>query len=683
MELLETPQREKRVTTWRRHRESPRRDWGEVATWLLAALLVVYLGLKHGGYDPIPRDQLGIAIWWAVLVGVAVEALPVPGRTRASLAALLLLGGFTAWTALSLGWTESSERTATELARVTTYLGVFVLGICLVTRRRGAARHVLGGVTFGLALLAALGVLSRLHPAWFPVNELGKVLPGIEIQRRLDYPLGYSSAVGALAGMTLPLLLAATAWPRTLVAQALSAAAIPIAGLTLYLATSGTGAAVAGTAMLALLLLSPDRLPKLLTLAVGTGGGAVLAAAVASRDELARGLPTSAAESQGTEVLWIAIAVCAAVALAQVLISLAVRRIDRPSMLGIGRREALIATAVALAVALPVALAAGAPHEISHRWEVFKGRGNGPGDEPSGPSSILDFHGAGRYQFWQAAVDASETASWKGLGPGTFEFWWVQHGSYSGYVRNAHSLYLENLAELGIPGLLLIAGFVFSVLGIGATRSLRGPPDERLPLAAATAGAAGFAMAAALDWVWQLGALPVAFMLLSAVAVSGFSLREPRSGRNRRRRRTNRRHFNLAQRLAVVAVAIAAIATIWPPLHAATEMRRSWIDASKGDLAAALDRAQSAADAEPDAALPRLQEALVLERQGNLVAAAAAAKVATDKEAANWRTWLILARLEAERDRIDPALRAFARAHDLNPTYGLLKAPALGHLGAR
>jgi len=674
MGVVETPQRADRAPERRYRRESSRRDWGEIATWLLAAILVVYLGLKHGGYDPIPRDQVGIAVWWGLLLGVGVEALPVPGRTRAGLVALGLLAGFAAWTALSLGWSESNERTATELARVVTYLGVLALGISMATRRRGAARHVLGGVTFGLALLAALGVLSRLHMAWFPANELGKVLPGIEIERRLGYPLGYSSAMGALAGMTLPLLVAATSWPRRLAVQALAAAAIPIAGLTLYLATSGTGAAVAGAALLAFFLLSPDRLPKLLTLAIGTGGGAILAAVLHSRDALSRGLPTPAAEHQGTEVLWIALAVCAGVALTQVLIGLALRRLDRPSLLGIQRREALIATAVVLAFAIPVAIAAGAPHELSHRWEVFKGRGNGPGKEPSGASSILDFHGSGRYQFWESAVDASKTATWKGIGPGTFEFWWLQNGSYRGYVRNAHSLYLENLAELGIPGLLLIAGFVFSVIGIGAARSLRAPPDERLPLAAATAGAAGFAMAAALDWVWQLGALPVAFMLLAAVAVSGFSLREPRSGHNRRRRRRRQRNRNWTQRVAVALVAAVAIFAIWRPLQEATAIRQSWTDAANGDLTGALDHARDAADAQPDAALPHLQEALIFEQRGRLPAAAAAAKVATDKESANWRNWLVLARIEAERGRVGPALRAFSHAQGLNAMSGLLKA---------
>ncbi len=468
-----------------------------------------------------------------------------------------------------------------------------MLGVCLATRRRAGARQVLGGVTFGLGLIAALAVLSRLHMAWFPPNELGKVLPGIEIERRLAYPLNYSSAMGALAGMTLPLLLAATASARTIVVQTLAAAAIPLAGLTLYLSTSGTGAAVAVVAMAAFLALSPDRLPKLLTLAAGTGGAVLLALAVHSREALARGLPTPAAEQQGTEVIWIALAVCAAVALLQAGLSLTTRNLGRPGLLQIDRRQALIATAAVLVVALPASLAAGAPHEISHRWEVFKSRGGDTSAGPSSPSSILNFHGAGRYQFWESAVEASETAPWKGIGPGTFEFWWGRHASYPGYVRTAHSLYLENLAELGIPGLLLIGGFVFAVLGIGAARALRAPPDERLLLAAATAGAAGFAMAAALDWVWQLAALAAAFMLLAAVAVSGYSLPDP----TRRRRRSQRKHRNRWIRVGAVVACVPALLVIWFPLRGATALQQSQVDAGHGDLAAALQQARDAAGA--------------------------------------------------------------------------------------
>ncbi len=648
-------------------------DWGGVATWLLAAVLVVYLALENGGYDPIPRDQLGVAVWWALLLGVAVEALPVPGRTRAALVALGLLLGFAAWTALSMGWTQSEERTATELARVATYLGVFALGICLVTRRRAGGRALLNGVTFGLALVAALAVLSRLHMAWFPPNELGKALPGIDIERRLSYPLGYSSAMGALAGITLPLLLAATASARTIAAQALAAAAFPLAGLALYLSTSGTGAAVAAAAMLAFLALSPDRLPKLLTLAAGAGGAALLALAVHSREALARGLPTPAAEQQGTEVIWIALAVCAGVALVQIGIGLAVRHVRRPRWLQVSRGQALVATAAVVVVAIPISIGAGLPHEISHRWEVFKSHGGGARAAPSSPASIFNSTSSGRYQFWEAAVDASETAPWKGIGPGTFEFWWAQHGSYAGFVRNAHSLYLEGFAELGIPGLVLIGGFVLAVLGTGAVRALRAPPEQRLLLAAATAGAAGFAMAAALDWVWQLGALAVAFVLLAAVAVSGYSLPEPRRNRHRRKRKRKRRNRSRLQRAAVAAVAVVALVAIWFPLRGATALRQSQLDAARGDLPAALQQARDAADAQPDAASPLLQEALILEQQGKLRAAAAAAAAATRKESADWRTWLVLARIEAERGRVASSLRAYGRARARNPNYILFR----------
>ena len=59
------------------------------------------------------------------------------------------------------------------------------------------------------------------------------------------------------------------------------------------------------------------------------------------------------------------------------------------------------------------------------------------------------------------------------------------------------------------------------------------------------------------------------------------------------------------------------------------------------------------------------------EQIGELGDAAAAARAATEREATNWRTWLVLSRIEAERGRAAAAVRAFRRARSLNPHFSL------------
>src|SRR5436305_1864234 len=132
------------------------------AAWLVPAILIVYLALSDGGYGIVERSEVGIAVWWIVLVGTLVGVLPVAGGTRGGRVMLVLLGAFAAWTALAMTWTESQERTSIEVARVATYLGVFALA--LAVQGRGRWRHLLNGVTVGVAVVCGIAVLSRLEP---------------------------------------------------------------------------------------------------------------------------------------------------------------------------------------------------------------------------------------------------------------------------------------------------------------------------------------------------------------------------------------------------------------------------------------------------------------------------------------------------------------------------------------
>jgi len=358
--------------------------------------------------------------------------------------------------------------------------------------------------------------------------------------------------------------------------------------------------------------------------------------------------------------------VCLAAGLLQVAITYARRRLW-PRWLNISRRRAQMATAIAVLIALPVAIGAGLPGELGESWESFKSQ-EGSDAAASSSATIIDFNSSGRYQFWESAAEASATATFTGIGPGAFEFWWSRNGSYAGFVRDAHSLYMESLAELGVTGLALIAGFVLFMLCAGAIRSYTAPRERRLVLAAATASCAAFAFGAALDWIWEIAVLPMAFMLLAAVAVAGFSRRD----RGKYRRRKRQKNLNRLQRAAVAVVAVAALGITWHELRGATALEESRIRYANGDLPGALEKARKAKDIQGYAASPRIQEALVLERQERFARAARAAREAAERERTNWRNWLTLARIEARAGRLPQALAAYRRAKELNPRSGQL-----------
>jgi cytochrome c-type biogenesis protein CcmH/NrfG len=57
----------------------------------------------------------------------------------------------------------------------------------------------------------------------------------------------------------------------------------------------------------------------------------------------------------------------------------------------------------------------------------------------------------------------------------------------------------------------------------------------------------------------------------------------------------------------------------------------------------------------------------LLEQAGDLNAAAVAARRSTQAERDNWRTWLVLSRIEAERGHGKASVAAYRMARSLNP----------------
>jgi hypothetical protein len=653
------------LTPW--SRITARVDVRAAAVWLLAGGLVLYLAVDGGGYDLIVRNQAGVVVWWMVIVGAAAGVLPVGRLGSLAWAGLALFGAFAIWTALASTWSISSERSLQELSRVACYLGVLILALAVHRDRESAMRHTIAAVGSAVAVVAGLAVLSRLRPDMFAGSgQTAAFLAGTH--GRLAWPLNYWNGLAALMALGLPLLLAIATSARTLRSQALAAGAIPLTALCAYLTFSRGGALAAGAAVIVFVALAADRIPKLATMLVTAAGSAVLIAGAVHRDAIEKGLTNATAHDQGSTLLVAVVLVCVGVTVVQVGIGLAACHGTPPRMLQISPRTARIVLIAGLVAALAIALAAGAPSRLSHAWTDFK-KPVATGLHTNSLGRFGVVNGNGRYQLWQVAGHVAGLHPARGSGPGTFQLLYQPRAPTADHVINAHSLYLETLDETGAVGLALLVGFFVVVIAAGIATIVRSRHETRTQAAGVIAAVVAFLFSAAVDWVWQIPALPVAVLLLSA-AVLVPSRRAGLGGEERRRAGIGA----IAVRVGMVVVGLLCLVAIGVPLATTNDVRQSQAAAAAGNTTLALADAVKAARVEPGASSPWLQEALVLEAQGKVPAAAAAAQRAIDNEPANWQNWLVLSRIDAERGDATGSVAAYRRARELYPR-SLLFAP--------
>jgi hypothetical protein len=277
--------------------------------------------------------------------------------------------------------------------------------------------------------------------------------------------------------------------------------------------------------------------------------------------------------------------------------------------------------------------------------------------------------GSGRWQFWGAALDEFSHHPITGAGAGSYEPWWAQHGSIDMFVRNAHSLWLETLGELGLIGVLLVVGPFALGIGAGVARLRRTSGRERTTIASLVAVVVGFALGAAIDWVWQLPAVTALSMLALGLLAGPATL----VGTPTRPGRPPSLRLGLRATLVLAAVAVVCAQAI--PFLATHEVTASQGAASTGDLSAAAERAQAAVAIQPWATSPRLQLALVHEEQGRIDVARRDIGEASRRDDQDWRLQVVAARLAVKAGDIPAARRYLARARALNPRSHLLSSP--------
>ena len=431
-------------------------------------VLIPALGSVQGGFQPDTWVWAGAIAAWACALAVVVTADAGALRTAWPWAAAS--GALLLWTLASAIWSVHAAQSVLEARRTLLYAAV-VLALTMLARR-DASRFLVPTTHAAISLLLVYALARYLLGARH-YDEFELYV--------LNQPFGYANAVGIVAALGILLSLGLVAASMQTELRAAAAATVPLLAAALVFSQSTASYLALAIGVAVMVLLSPAVFRVL-------AAGAIVAPAVAVAAAFAfysRRADMAQPRLSGA-VLVLLLLACAGLA------AVAVARIRLPDTQAHSRtiRRVVLTAVVVLAL------------------------GGGAAVARSGASEprVSYFHVAWHDQVLQHPL--------LGTGAGTFGHYWQQSGKLLdfGGALDAHSLYLETLAELGPVGLLLLAVMLLA--------PLRGVVRHRFaPHVPAAAGAyAAFLVHAGLDWDWEMPAIVVA-ALCCAAAVATAELR--------------------------------------------------------------------------------------------------------------------------------------------------------------
>jgi len=481
--------------------------WG--ALMLLPGALAVFLAFNAGGFFPVAPAFAAVLL--ALLLGaVLVFGDRRAGASRPLLCVAGLLGAYSLWVLISVLWSDAPWRALREFDLALLYvLGLVCFGLTVNTEERW--RWLMRGLVLGATVVCVGAFLSRVLPRVWPIS------PALDTVT-LGYPLTYPNAMGLFAAIGLIVGLAVASSPlESRTAKALSALTLPLLGATLMLTVSrgGIGAGIIG--LIAYLVLGRSR-SLLGALLASAAPVAIAVHSVYSATHLAQpvqGSPVAAAE--GHHVLLVVSLCCVAAGALRWLVGTFEGRRLAQGPRHFSRRVAGTAWVGAALVCLVGLLALNVWGFAAHQYHQFV-RGNVLPTHALVRDRLTDVGADQRIDYWRVALKSFAGSPVHGTGAGTYELSWEKRRPPSGtQVLDAHSLYFENLSELGIAGLaLLVLGLLGALASIAM--HLRGP--LRSVYAAAFAVTCAWVIEAAFDWQWEMPAvtLPVLILIGSALA---------------------------------------------------------------------------------------------------------------------------------------------------------------------
>jgi O-antigen ligase len=255
---------------------------------------------------------------------------------------------------------------------------------------------------------------------------------------------------------------------------------------------------------------------------------------------------------------------------------------------------------------------------------------------------LLSLSGQNRAEYWDVAFDDYGAHPLLGSGAGTYDLYWTRDRPFGVGARDAHSLYVEALAELGPVGLaLLLAALAAPFFAL--------PRVRHRWYAAPLAGAyAAFLVHAGVDWDWELPTVTIAALACAAALATSSA-------------------ESVVVRTAVrTAAAVAAAALVLVAL--ALQVGNNALAASQAALRSgnhdeAVTEAARASRWAPWTAQAWQVRSDAERALGDRGSALRSSRRAVRRDPDDWTGWYRLARLASGDERVDAA----ARVRELNP----------------
>jgi O-Antigen ligase/Tetratricopeptide repeat len=598
---------------------------------LFGFLVVALLAASDGGYWPTAWSWAALALSWLAL-------LPLILRDRirigyAERAFVLLFAAFLAWILISLFWTSSLGRTVLEAERALAYVTAIFAGLLLVRTR--AYHALLGGTWAAICLVSMYALATRLFP-----ERLGVFDPIAGY--RLSEPLGYWNALAIFAGIGSLLALGFAARSGSAVMRALGSASLLVLLPTVYFTFSRGAWIAVGVGLASAVAFDPRRL-QLVTTALALAAAPALGLALAYRsDGLTHVTASLAAASREGHRLALALV---ALGVLNGLLAVGLKEAaERLSFSPAARRAygaALVL--VVLAALTAVFVRYGSPPTLAERAYDTLAKPT-PSNSGDLNERLFTLSSRGRVLTWKAAWSDFEDNRLLGSGAGTYELYWAAHRSSPVKVRDAHSLYVETLAELGPIGLVFLAGGLL----VPVAAAVRARMRSLVP--AALGAYVAFLIHAGVDWDWEMTAVTTTTLLCGvALLVAG--------------RLGSIGPLSLRVRVGLIVVGLALAAVAFVGAMGNQEVAAAGDAVRAGEWQEVEDHAKTAMTWMPWSSEPWQLAGEAQLARGQLDLARSTLRTAIDKDPDDWELWLDLSLASRGRER----RQAAARAVRLNP----------------